>query len=102
MYAMCFLEKVEIIDLKMTKTYTICVIIKMSNSIVSSLVRNNPWETLLYKKNPFIFTVNMNKMLFELCDDITVDWWSMYTFIIFFPCCRKAECTFFSEICVCK
>ncbi len=31
-----------------------------------------------------IFTDNVNKALFELCNDVTVGWWSMYTCIIFF------------------
>ncbi len=44
MCAICGLEKLKIIDLKMTITETICVIIKIWNSTISTILRNNPWE----------------------------------------------------------
>ncbi len=47
MCALYALEKVEIVDLKATITSVICDIIKMSNSTVSTLIRNNLWEPLL-------------------------------------------------------
>ncbi len=43
-FIMFTLEKLEMFNLKVTITKTICVIIKMSNSIVSSFIRNNHWE----------------------------------------------------------
>ncbi len=48
MCAMYALEKLEIINLEVNIIQTICVIIKMSNSIVSILLRNNLWEPPLY------------------------------------------------------
>ncbi len=47
---------------------------------------------------PFIFRDTVKKALFELCDYVTVAWWSMYMYIIFFNTVGKhfafLECTF--------